>query len=114
MTVVGVMRSVHTADVEGNGNPVGSYYMPYAQNVGEGMRWRWKTRHHRLDPAKRTRHGSRPWRAGLALFDVHTMEERGDLALASRRASLTLALFFRRPGFVACPRLGSTAFWRTW
>jgi ABC-type antimicrobial peptide transport system permease subunit len=30
----------------------------------------------------------------LALFDVHTMEERGDLALASRRASLTLALFF--------------------
>src|ERR1019366_1670741 len=30
----------------------------------------------------------------LALFDVHTMEERGDLALASRRASLTLAMFF--------------------
>jgi ABC-type antimicrobial peptide transport system permease subunit len=28
------------------------------------------------------------------LFDVHTMEERGDLALASRRASLTLAMFF--------------------
>jgi putative ABC transport system permease protein len=30
----------------------------------------------------------------LALFDVHTMEQRGDLALASRRASLTLAMFF--------------------
>jgi len=30
----------------------------------------------------------------LALFDVHTMEERGDLALRSRRASLTLAMFF--------------------
>src|SRR5579863_4113670 len=30
----------------------------------------------------------------LALFDVHTMEDREDLALASRRASLTLAMFF--------------------
>jgi putative ABC transport system permease protein len=32
--------------------------------------------------------------SNLALFDVHPMEERGDLALASRRASLRLAMFF--------------------
>jgi len=94
MTVVGVMRSVHTADVEGNANPVGAYYMPYAQHVQRGYALAIKTSG---DPgptlrAVRARFGAIA--PDLALFDVHTMEERGDLALASRRASLTLAMFF--------------------
>jgi len=36
MTVVGVIHAVHTASVEGNGSPVGAYYMPYSQNVQRG------------------------------------------------------------------------------
>jgi ABC-type antimicrobial peptide transport system permease subunit len=94
MTVVGVIGSVHTADVEGNANPVGSYYMPYAQNVQRTYSLAIKSTG---DPGAILR-AVRARFAGiapsLALFDVHTMEERGDLALAPRRASLTLSMFF--------------------
>ena len=94
MSVVGVIRSVHTSDVEGNGNPVGAYYMPYPQNVERGYALAIKTSGG-IGPilqAVRTRFAAVA--PSLALFDVHTMEERGDLALASRRASLTIAMFF--------------------
>jgi putative ABC transport system permease protein len=94
MTVVGIVRPVHTANVEGDGNPVGAYYMPYAQNVLRGYALAIKTSG---DPGQILRALRARFAAiapSLALFDVHTMEERGDLALASRRASLTLAMFF--------------------
>jgi predicted permease len=94
LTVVGVIRPVHTASVEGNESPVGAYYMPYAQNVERGYALAVKTSGDTgaIVRAVRTRFaGVAP---SLALFDVHTMEERGDLALASHRASLTLAMFF--------------------
>jgi predicted permease len=94
MTVVGVSRPVHTADVEGNGNPVGAYYMPYAQHLQRGYVLAVKTSGDTgpILKAMRTRFsGLAP---SLALFDLHTMEERGDLALAGRRASLTLAMLF--------------------
>ncbi len=94
MTVVGVIRPVHTSNVEGNGNPVGAYYLPYAQNVRNGYALVIKTsgRASAIMSAVRARFAAIA--PSLALFDVHTMEERGDLALAPRRASLTLALFF--------------------
>jgi putative ABC transport system permease protein len=94
MTVVGVMRAVHTADVEGSGNPVGAYYLPYAQNVARGYGLAVKTSGDTTPilSAMRTRFAAIA--PTLALFDVHTMEERGDLALASRKVSLTLAMFF--------------------
>ena len=94
MTVVGVMRPVHTADVEGNGNPVGSYYMPYAQSVRRGYALAIKTSGATGPILQSVRSRFAAIAPSLALFDVHTMEERGDLALASRRASLTLAVFF--------------------
>ncbi len=94
MTVVGVIRPVHTSNVQGNGNPVGAYYLPYAQNVRNGYALVIKTsgRASAIMSAVRARFAAIA--PSLALFDVHTMEERGDLALAPRRASLTLALFF--------------------
>jgi predicted lysophospholipase L1 biosynthesis ABC-type transport system permease subunit len=94
MTVVGVIRAVHTADVEGNGSPVGAYYMPYAQNVRRGYALAVKTSGDTGAIVRAVRARFAAIAPSLALFDVHTMEERGDLALASRRASLTLALFF--------------------
>ena len=51
-------------------------------------------RRHRPDHCAAVRARFAAIAPSLALFDVHTMEERGDLALASRRASLTLAMFF--------------------
>jgi predicted permease len=94
MTVVGVIRPVHTADVEGSGNPVGAYYMPFAQHVQRGFVLAIKTAGDTgpiLSAARSRFSGVAP---SLALFDLHTMEERGDLALAGRRASLTLAMLF--------------------
>ncbi|MGP8247384.1 MAG: ABC transporter permease [Bryobacteraceae bacterium] len=93
-TVVGVARPVHTADVEGSGNPVGAYYLPYAQNVQRGYALAIKTAGDAGPILRAVRARFAAIAPSLALFDVHTMEERGDLALASRRASLTLATFF--------------------
>jgi predicted permease len=94
LTVVGVSRPVHTADVEGNGSPMGAYYVPYAQRVQRGYVLAVKTSGDTgpVLKAMRTRFSSLA--PNLALFDLHTMEERGDLALAGRRASLTLAMLF--------------------
>ena len=94
MTVVGVIGPVHTSDVEGNGNPVGSYYLPYAQNVERGYSLAIKTSGEPGPIVQAVRARFAEIAPNLALFDVHTMEERGDLALASRRASLTLSMFF--------------------
>ncbi len=94
MTVVGVVRPVHTADVEGNANPVGSYYLPFAQHVQRGYVLAVKTSGDTgavLSAVRSRFSGVAP---NLALFDLHTMEERGDLALAGRRASLTIAMSF--------------------
>ena len=94
MTVVGVIHPLHNSDVEGNGSPVGAYYLPFAQNLQRGFSLAIKTQGSAgaILPAVRARFQAIA--PNLALFDIHTMEERGDLALASRRASLTLALFF--------------------
>ncbi|HEV3199554.1 MAG TPA: ABC transporter permease [Bryobacteraceae bacterium] len=94
MTVVGVIHSVHTANVEGNGSPVGAYYLPYAQNIQRGYALAVKASGDTGPILRAMRARFAAIAPNLALFDVHTMEERGDLALASRRASLTLAMFF--------------------
>jgi predicted permease len=94
MTVVGVIRPVHTADVEGSGNPVGAYYMPFAQRADRGFVLAIKTAGDTgpiLSAVRSRFSGVAP---SLALFDLHTLEERGDLALSGRRASLTLAMLF--------------------
>lgn len=98
MTVVGVIGPVHTSDVEGNANPVGSYYMPYAQNVQGGFTIAIKTTGDSAPILRAVRSRFAAIAPNLALFDTYTMEERGDLALAARRASLTLAMSF---GFLA-------------
>jgi predicted permease len=94
MTVVGVVRPVHTASVEGSGSPVGAYYLPYAQNIQRGFWFAIKTSGDSGPVMRAARARFAAMAPSLALFDIHTMEERGDLALASRRASLTLAMSF--------------------
>jgi predicted permease len=94
MTVVGVIRPVHTADVEGSGSPTGAYYVPYAQHVERGYVLAIKTSGDTGPILRAVRTKFSGVAPSLALFDVHSMEERGDLALAGRRASLTLAMLF--------------------
>ncbi|HEV2445101.1 MAG TPA: FtsX-like permease family protein, partial [Candidatus Sulfopaludibacter sp.] len=94
VTVVGVIRPLHNSDVEGNGSPVGAYYLPFAQDVQGGFGLAIKAAGDPGPILRSVRARFAQAAPNLALFDIHTMEERGDLALASRRASLTLALFF--------------------
>jgi ABC-type antimicrobial peptide transport system permease subunit len=84
--------------VEGNANPVGSYYLPYAQNVQRAYTLAIKAAGDNASILRVVRTRFTAAAPNLALFDVHTMEERGDLALATRLASLTLAILF---GFLA-------------
>jgi len=94
LTVVGVVRRVHTDNVEGSGAPFGSYYLPLAQNLERGITLAVRAAG-ATDPilsAIRTRFAALA--PDLALFDIHTMDERQDLALASRRGALTLAMCF--------------------
>ncbi len=95
MTVVGVVRPVHTAR-RGRQRQSGGRLLhavraerPARLRAGDQDLRRYR-RGHRAPCARASRRSRPTWR----LFDVHTMEERGDLALASRRASLTLAMFF--------------------
>jgi putative ABC transport system permease protein len=94
MTVVGVVRPIHAANVEGTNSPVGAYYMPYAQHVERGYTLAIKTAGEPGSVLGAVRARFRAVAPNLALFDVHTMEERGDLALGARKASLTLAMVF--------------------
>jgi hypothetical protein len=93
MTVVGVIRPVHTANVEGSGNRWVRTTCP-TRRVRRGYALAVKTSGDAGPILRAVRARFAAIAPSLALFDVHTMEERGDLALASRRASLTLAMFF--------------------
>jgi len=97
-TVVGVVRGVRMLDLAGDSNQAGAYYFPFAQNPEHGWGFAIKTSG---DPAQLTstvRSELAQVAPGLALFDIHTMTERTELSLASRRTSMTLALGF---GFLA-------------
>jgi hypothetical protein len=94
LTVVGVAKPVHTTDVEGSGNPVGAYYLPFEQNVPRGFVLAVKTAGDTSPVPSAVRARFTGVAPNLALFDVHTMEDREDLALAARKAALTLAMLF--------------------
>ncbi|MBI1353081.1 MAG: FtsX-like permease family protein [Acidobacteria bacterium] len=96
LTVVGVVPSVRLDSLEGSGNLIGAYYFALAQSpqsfftiavkAAAGSEPSAVTRAvretmARIDPE-------------LALFDVHTMDERADLSLASRRTAMALAMGF--------------------
>jgi predicted permease len=91
--VVGVVRSVRIEDLS-TSTPVGVYYFPYSQSPERYFTLASRTAG---DPES-IMHPIRSKMAALdpelAIFDVHTMSERGELSLASRRTSMTLALGF--------------------
>jgi predicted permease len=92
-TVVGVVRSARLDDLAETGG-VGIYYFPYAQSVERGFCFAVRTNGDLAALTRTLRSEIGRIAPSLALFDVHTMSERSDLSLASRRASMTLALGF--------------------
>ena len=89
-----MVRPVMLDDLEGNGSPVGAYYFPFSQSPSRGYTLALKTAG---DTGALTR-AVRAEIAGvdpeLALFDLHTMEQRAELSLAARKTSMMLALGF--------------------
>lgn len=94
MTVVGIAHSLRYENLDDSGATVGAYYVPNSQSPANSFTFAVKTS---ADPASTIR-ALRAEIARLdpevALFDVHSMSERIDLSLASRRTSMLLANAF--------------------
>jgi predicted permease len=94
LTIVGVARTLRYESLDGSGAPVGAYYLPNSQQPANGFTFALKTT---ADPGSVVR-GLRSEIArldpDLAVFDVHSMSERIDLSLSSRRTSMLLANAF--------------------
>ena len=94
LTVVGVAHTLRYENLDDSGATVGAYYRCNSQDPASTFTFAIKTAG---DPASAIR-GLRAQIARLdpevALFDIHTMSERLDLSLASRRTSMLLANAF--------------------
>lgn len=93
-TVIGIAHTLRYENLDDSGATVGAYYLSYLQRPGNTFTFALKTTG---DPASFVR----PLRSeisrldpDLALFDIHSMEERIDLSLSSRRTSMLLANAF--------------------
>jgi predicted permease len=93
-TVVGVARALRYENLDGTGAPFGAYYFPMAQSPSHGFTFVAKST---VDPNSIVRE-LRSEIAGIdpdvAVFDVHSMNERIDLSLSSRKTSMILANAF--------------------
>ena len=94
MTVVGVARTLRYESLDGSGAPVGAYYLPNSQQPGGGFTFALKTSADPGSVVRALRSEIARLDPDLAVFDVHSMSERIDLSLSSRRTSMLLANAF--------------------
>ncbi len=94
LTVVGVARTLRYENLDGSGAPVGAYYFPNSQQPADGFTFALKTTADPDSVVRALRAEISRLDPDLAVFDVHTMSERIDLSLSSRRTSMLLANAF--------------------
>jgi predicted permease len=94
LTVVGVARTSRHENLDGSGAPVGAYYLPYSQEPTYGFTFALKTTADPGSVVRALRSGIARQDPDLAVFDVHSMSERIELSLSSRRTSMLLANAF--------------------
>jgi len=94
MTVVGVARTLRYESLDGSGAPVGAYYLPNSQQPAGGFTFALKTSADPGSIVRAVRSEIAHLDPDLAVFDVHSMSERIDLSLSSRRTSMLLANAF--------------------
>jgi predicted permease len=94
MTVVGVARRLRYESLDGSGAPVGAYYLPNSQQPAGGFTFALKTSSDPGSVVRALRSEIARLDPDLAVFDVHSMSERIDLSLSSRRTSMLLANAF--------------------
>jgi predicted permease len=94
LTVVGVSRTLRYEHLEDTGATVGAFYFPISQNPDNNFTFALKTRGDEDSAVRGLRTEISRLDPDLAVFDVHSMSERIDLSLASRRTSMLLANVF--------------------
>jgi putative ABC transport system permease protein len=94
LTVVGVARTLRYEHLENKGATVGAFYYPIAQDAGSNFSFALKTVGDTDSAVRALRAEIARLDPDLAVFDVHSMSERIDLSLASRKTSMLLANAF--------------------
>jgi len=94
MTVIGVARSLRYENLDGSGATVGAYYVPNSQFPASSFTFALKAAGDPTSMVRALRGEIARLDPDLALFDIHSMPERIDLSLASRRTSMLLANAF--------------------
>jgi predicted permease len=94
LNVVGVVRDIRMDDLAGNGSPVGAYYFPLAQEPERGFTFAIKGPSDLGAVSREVRSAVARIDPELALFDIHTMAERTELSMSTRKAPMALALGF--------------------
>ena len=93
-TVVGVARTLRYENLDDSGAPVGAYYRCNSQDPTSTFTFAIKTAGDSASTVRALRAEIARLDPELALFDIHSMSERMDLSLASRRTSMLLANAF--------------------
>jgi ABC-type antimicrobial peptide transport system permease subunit len=94
LTVVGVARTLRYESLDDVGASVGGYYVPSAQNPDDSFTFAVKTAGDTDAVVRALRAEMYRMDPDLAVFDVHSMAERIDLSLASRKTAMILANAF--------------------
>jgi predicted permease len=94
LTVVGVARTLRYENLDDSGATVGAYYFPNAQRPASRFTFALKTVGDQDSALRALRAEIFRLDPDLAVFDVHSMSERIDLSLSSRRTSMLLANAF--------------------
>ena len=93
-TVVGVARTLRYENLDDSGATVGAYYRCNSQDPASTFTFAIKTKGDSASMVRALRAQIARLDPELTLFDIHSMSERIDLSLASRRASMLLANAF--------------------
>jgi len=93
-TVVGVARTLRYENLDDSGATVGAYYLCNAQQPARTFTFALKTAGDPASVVRALRTEISRLDPDLALFDIHSMPERIDLSLSSRRTSMLLANAF--------------------
>ena len=93
-TVVGVARTLRYENLDDSGATVGAYYLSYSQQPDSPFTFALKTAGDSASVVRALRAEISRIDPDLALFDIHSMPERIDLSLSSRRTSMLLANAF--------------------
>jgi len=93
-TVVGVARALRYENLDDSGATVGAYYRCNAQDPASTFTFAIKTAGDSASTVRALRAEIARLDPELALFDIHSMSERIDVSLASRRTSMLLANAF--------------------